>query len=53
MDSNDYMEDFLKDLQESLKKEMPRIRKEIKVYERKLLTKRLTKNPIPAPQFYE
>ena len=51
MSSVENIESFLKNLQRRLKKEMPKVRAEIKVYEQKLASGKLTKNPIPGPQF--
>tara|TARA_R110002012_G_scaffold64715_1_gene170004 strand:- start:15339 stop:15497 length:159 start_codon:yes stop_codon:yes gene_type:complete len=45
------IEEFLKELQKKFKREMPRIKKEIKVYEEKLSSEKLTKKPTPSPQF--
>jgi intein/homing endonuclease len=45
------IEEFLKELQKKLKNEMPRIKREIKIYEEKLSAGKLTKNPTPSPQF--
>jgi len=45
------IEEFLKNLQKRLKKEMPRIRKEIKVYEEKVAMGNLMKEPVPGQQF--
>jgi len=45
------IEEFLNDLKSRLQKEMPRIRKEIQVYEEKLSKGRITKNPVAGPQF--
>lgn len=45
------IEDFLTELKKQLKGEMPRIRKEIKVYEKKVKKGELTINPTPSPQF--
>ncbi|PZX51879.1 hypothetical protein LV84_03638 [Algoriphagus ratkowskyi] len=51
MGTHDDITAFLNDLDIKLKKEMPRIRREIKVYEEKLKEGRLTLNPRPSPQF--
>jgi hypothetical protein len=45
------IEEFLIELKKKFKKEMPRIKREIKIYEEKLSSGKLTKNPIPSPQF--
>jgi len=45
------IEECLSELAKKFKKEMPRIKKEIKIYEEKLAAGQLTKNPTPAPQF--
>ena len=42
---------YISELKKRLKKEMPKVREEIRVYEEKLLNGQLTKNPTPAPQF--
>ena len=47
----DSIEEFLNDLKLRLQKEMPRIRKEIQVYEDKLSKGRLTEKPVSGPQF--
>ncbi len=53
MGSYKNIEEFLKDLKERIKLQMPKIREEIKVYEKKLKEGKLTSNPTPAPQFNE
>ncbi|RAI91972.1 hypothetical protein [Algoriphagus yeomjeoni] len=51
MGTHDDIKAFLKDLELKLKKEMPRIRREIKVYEDKLEEGTLNMSPTPSPQF--
>ncbi|REG90602.1 hypothetical protein [Algoriphagus antarcticus] len=51
MGTDDDITDFLKELDGKLKQEMPRIRREIKVYEEKSREGKLTMTPIPSPQF--
>jgi len=53
MRSNKKIESFLMNLKFLLLKEMPKIQKEIKLYEERLAAGRLTKDPIPGPQFNE
>lgn len=47
------IDDFLKDLKSRLELAMPKIRKEVKLYEEKMLKGKLTKNPSSSPQFNE
>ncbi|WP_158651238.1 hypothetical protein [Pseudotamlana carrageenivorans] len=42
---------YLEELKSRLSKELPRITKEIKVYEEKLAKGETTKNPKASPQF--
>lgn len=42
---------YISELKKRLKKEMPKVREEIRIYEEKLVNGELTKNPIPGPQF--
>jgi len=51
MGSYKNIEEFLKDLKTRLKKEMPKIRKEIKNYENKLASGNINKSPNPGSQF--
>lgn len=51
MGNHNSIEEFLLELTKKFKKEMPRIKKEIKIYEEKLSSGKMTKNPTPAPQF--
>jgi hypothetical protein len=53
MGSSNNIEEYLKDLKRRLKLAMPKIREEIKIYEQKMAEGKLTKNPIPGPQFNE
>jgi hypothetical protein len=53
MTSNKKIEIFLKNLKFRLLTEMPRIQKEIKLYEERLSAGKLNTNPIPGPQFNE
>lgn len=51
MESYTNIEEYLKDLKKRLESQMPKIREEIRIYERKAKEGKLTLNPIPAPQF--
>lgn len=51
MDFDKDIEEFLEDLQQNLLKAMPKIRKEIGVYEDKLASGDLTQEPIPGSKF--
>jgi hypothetical protein len=42
---------YISALKKRLKKEMPKVREEIRNYEEKLAQNKLTKNPTPGPQF--
>jgi hypothetical protein len=42
---------YLKLIQEKLEKAMPKVHKEVKVYEEKRSAGKLIKDPIPSPQF--
>lgn len=53
MKSNKKIESFLVNLKSRLLNEMPRIQKEIKLYEERLSAGKLTKNPIFGHQFNE
>lgn len=53
MESPENIKDFVDELNEKLKECMPKIQEEIKLYEKKLAEGKLTKNPIPGPQFNE
>ncbi len=53
MKSNKKIEAFLMNLKFRLLSEMPKIQKEIKLYEDRLSSGRLTKKPVPGPQFNE
>jgi hypothetical protein len=53
MKSNKKIEAFLMNLKFRLLSEMPKIHKEIKLYEDRLSSRKLTKNPVPGPQFNE
>jgi hypothetical protein len=46
-----YIKTYISELKKRLKKEMPKVREEIRIYEEKLVNGQLTKNPTPAPQF--
>ncbi len=47
------IKDFISNLKERLSKEMPKVKKEIELYEKHLAAGTLAKNPIPSPQFNE
>ena len=47
------IKEFISNLKKRLSKEMPKVKKEIKLYEKHLVAGTLTKNPIPSPQFNE
>ena len=51
MGNHTSIEEFLSELSKKFKKEMPRIKKEIKIYEEKLASGKITKHPTAAPQF--
>ena len=51
MTSKEELKIYINELKKRLKNEMPRVRREIKVYEEKLANGRLTQSPTPAPQF--
>ena len=53
MRSNKKIESFLSNLRSRLLEEMPKIQKEIKLYEERLATGKLIKDPIAGPQFNE
>lgn len=53
MNSDSDIKEYLKEVQKRLLKEMPRVLKEIEVYENKLASGMLTEKPVPAPQFNE
>jgi hypothetical protein len=42
---------YLSELKKRLAKEMPKVRKEIRLYEEKRTNGQLTKTPVPGPQF--
>jgi len=42
---------YLSELKKRLAMEMPKVRKEIRLYEEKLKNGQLTENPVPGPQF--
>lgn len=42
---------YLKRIQEKLEKAMPKVHKEVKIYEEKKRAGTLIKNPISSPQF--
>jgi hypothetical protein len=50
MDATQKKKEVIK-IEARLRKEMPRILKEIEVYEKALLEGTIKTNPIPAPQF--
>ncbi len=47
------LEEYLNDLKKRLTLAMPRIREEIKLYEKKIKEGKLTQNPASGPQFNE
>ena len=51
MTSKEELKIYINEHKKRLKNEMPRVRREIKVYEEKLANGRLTQSPNPAPQF--
>jgi hypothetical protein len=51
MSSKDDINNYITELKNKLKIELPRISEEIRVYEDKLASGKLTKNPTPGPQF--
>lgn len=53
MKRNKKIVDFISFLNMRLSKEMPKVKKEIELYEKRLTAGTLTKNPTPSPQFDE
>lgn len=53
MKSEKNIDTFLKNLRSKLLKEMPKVRKEIKLYEERLAAGKLTKTPSKSPLFNE
>lgn len=53
MNLDNGIEEYLKKVRKRLLKEMPKVLKEIEVYENKLASGKLTEKPVPAPQFNE
>ena len=53
MGRNKKIEIFILNLRQRLSKEMPKVRKEIELYEKHLAADTLIKNPVPSPQFNE
>lgn len=53
MRSDQHIDDFLKNLKSRLLKEMPKVRKEIELYEKRLAKGKLTKTPTSTPLFNE
>jgi|GEM_PF-2072853 len=51
MSTKEDITNYLSELKEKLRKELPKISEEIRVYENKLAKGTLTPNPIPGPQF--
>jgi hypothetical protein len=51
MGSYKNIEEFIKELKTRLKKEMPKIRKEISIYENKVASGQLNQSPKAGPQF--
>ncbi len=51
MTSKEKVLERIKELQNKMKAEMPRIQKEIEVYEFKQRQGKINQNPKPAPQF--
>ena len=51
MGSKENIQEYLERLQKKLIAQLPKIRKEIKVYEDKLKKGELNQNPKPSPQF--
>lgn len=51
MSTKEEIRNYIDNLKVRLNAEMPRISKEISVYEEKLANGKLTKNPNPGPQF--
>lgn len=47
------IKEFILNLRKRLSVEMPKVKKEIELYEKHLAAGTLTKNPIPSPQFNE
>ena len=53
MERNKKIEKFISNLKQRLSYEMPKVRKEIELYEKHLAAGTLIKNPSPSPQFNE
>lgn len=51
MVTHDDIKAFLKELEQKLKNEMPRIQREVKIYEQKLEEGTLNLSPSTSPQF--
>lgn len=51
MSTKEDIHNYISNLRIKLDKELPRISEEIRVYEDKLAKGKLTKNPVPGPQF--
>jgi hypothetical protein len=51
MKSNKNIEEFISKLRKRLSKEMPKINKEIAIYEKHLAEGKLTESPKVSPQF--
>lgn len=51
MSKKQSLEELVKEIEKRFEKEMPRVRKEIAVYEKRLAKGLLKKNPKMAPQF--
>lgn len=51
MDDLNDIQLYLKRIQEKLEKAMPKVHKEVKIYEEKKRAGKLIKNPVSGPQF--
>jgi len=51
MENKKNIHQHIEDLKSSLKAEMPRIKREIQIYEDRLAKGLTSKNPAPSPQF--
>lgn len=53
MKSNKKIDEFILNLKKRLSREMPKVKKEIELYEKRFAAGTLTKNSTPSPQFNE
>ena len=53
MGSSKNIVEYIKDLEQRLESQMPKVHEAIRVYEKKVKEGKLTANPTPGPQFNE